>query len=429
MNNAAIYRETMSSRVPSAPWRESTLAAMHAAEENPRPARSPLPRLAACAAVVALLCGAGVFAWQHFYSYTPLTFPGGTLAVKAGYSAAATAALPKITLSTASDMGMGSFDDSMGMQVVRDPAEQRTQNPTLDNSDGITHLPVYPNRTATEEEQLARAREVAAALGTEITAYERSTNSGYPFFTADCADGTDIWLLNLNECYVQRHQPLALPKAATTLEQAAPHLWAQLSPLFPFTSPTLDATTSYDFYGRQNQWFFWFEGNSEKSLTDRLLDYAFSRVGETGWSQNYPGMSAFRLPCWPVSEGTLYPIRTAAQAEADFRAGEYLGADLPTDLATAKILSTELVYFNQPYQAYIQPMYRITYTQDYWDTKPTMEHYQQSYKNADGVDPDVEIGVDPNLDLSQFTSVSFAYVPAVTEEYVEMTQAEFQFNS
>lgn len=426
MSKAMIYREAMASLSPSPDWRERTLEAMYAAEENPRPARSMWPHLAACAAALVLLCGAGVFAWQHFYSYTPLTFPGGTLAVNPGYSTAA--ALPKITLSTASDMGMGGYGDDMGTMVVRDPAEQRTQNPTLDNTDGITHLPVYPNRTATEEEQLARAREVAAALGTEITAYERSTDSGYPFFTADCADGTDIWLMNLNECYVQRPQSLALPKAATTLDKAAPHLWAQLSPLYPLASPTLEATTSYDFYGRPSQQFFWFEGDMEKSLTDQLLDYSFARVGATSWSPNYPEMSTFRLPCWPVSEGTLYPIRTAAQAEADFRAGKYLGGDQPTDLATATILSTELVYFNQPYQDYIQPMYRITYTQDYWDTKPTMEHMQQSYKNADGVDPSVEVGVDLNLDLSQFTSLSFAYVPAVTEEYVEMTNAQLQIN-
>lgn len=425
MNNAMLYREAMTSLTPTADWRGRTLAAMTAAEVEPVRRHLPLRPLIAVAASLALLVG-GFGAYRQFYFYAPITFPGGIASTGPGYSAAAT--LPKITLSTASDMGMGGYGDDMGTMVVRDPAEQRTQNPTLDNADGITHLPVYKNPTATEEEQLARAREVAAALGTEITAYERSTNSGYPFFTAYCADGTDIWLMNLNECYVQRPPSLALPKAAITLDKAAPHLWSQLSPLYPLASPTLQATTSYDFYGRPSQQFFWFEGDMEKSLTDQLLDYSFARVGATSWSPNYPEMSTFRLPCWPVSEGTLYPLRTAAQAEADFRAGNYLGADLPTDLASATILYTELVYFNQPYQAYIQPMYRITYTQDYWDTTPVMERFQQDYKDGVWVDPSVEIGVDPNLDPTQFTSVSYAYIPAVTDEYVDMTDAQLYFN-
>ena len=207
----------------------------------------------------------------------------------------------------------------------------------------------------------------------------------YRSFTSKCTDGTDIWLSNLNECYVLLPESLPLPGGAETLEEAAPHLWRQLAPLYPMVSPKLEATTSYDFYGRASQWFFWFDDDAGKSLTDRLLDYCFGRVGDVGWHEHTgTGIYTFHLPCWPESEGVLYPIRTAAEAEADFRAGDYLGADVPTDTAAATILSTELVYFNQPYQTYIQPVYKITYTQDYWDVSPVLEQFQRNYRDGAG---------------------------------------------
>ena len=134
------------------------------------------------------------------------------------------------------------------------------------------------------------------------------------------------------------------------------------------------------------------------------------------------------MPSFVPTRREPSPIRTAAEAEADFRAGDYLGADVPTDTAAATILSTELVYFNQPYQTYIQPVYKITYTQDYWDVSPVLEQFQRNYRDGAGVDPEVEAGVDPNLDTSAFSSVSCAYVPAVAKAYVDMLDAEFQFN-
>ena len=89
-------------------------------------------------------------------------------------------------------------------------------------------------------------------------------------------------------------------------------------------------------------------------------------------------------------------------------AGDSLGMDAPTDGANAQILHVELVYMNQSYQSYIQPAYRITYTQDYWDETDIM---------SDAPDPE------------SFSSVSVAYVPAVADEYLEELDLQYMPNT
>ena len=416
MTNAELYRQSLSALTPGEDWRERTLAAMESAA--PRSSRRrTLPILAACAA---LAIAAGLI-WRWFSGPTPRTFPGGTVSQDPGYTSAQT--LEKIAWSAPVGMGMGGSDDTRGFFMVHDLEEMTGVNPTLDNTDRIKELPVYKNPIPGEEEQLRFAQAVAAALGTEITDYESSgpeTGSPYRFFSADMADGGDMTMENLNSCYIllpKKYIPsrqiwlperLPLPAWADTLEKAAPLLWEQLAPLAGFDSPALEVTTHYNIYGEQSQNFFWFRHDPEDSLTDQLLDYCFNRIGDTFWHESDGGMSAFHLPCWPTEEGVLYPIRTAEEAVADFRAGDYLGMDAPTDGENAQILHVELVYLNQSYQSYIQPAYRITYTQDYWDETKTM---------AKAPDPE------------SFSSVSVAYVPAVVDEYLEELDVQYMPNT
>lgn len=416
MTNAELYRQSLSSLTPGEDWRERTLAAMESAAPRSTRRRT-LPILAACAALV---IAAGLV-WRWFSGPTPRTFPGGTVSQDPGYTSAQT--LEKISWSAPVGMGMGGSDDTRGFFTVRDLEEMTGVNPTLDNTDSIKELPVYKNPIPNEEEQLRFAQNVAAALGTEITDYEShgpETGSPYRYFSADMADGGDMTMENLNSCYIllpKKYIPsrqiwlpenLPLPAWADTLEKAAPLLWEQLAPLAGFDSPALEVTTHYNIYGEQSQNFFWFRHNPEDSLTDQLLDYCFNRIGDRFWYESDGGMSAFYLPCWPTEEGVLYPIRTAEEAVADFRSGDYLGMDAPTDGANAQILHVELVYMNQSYQSYIQPAYRITYTQDYWDETDVM---------SDAPDPE------------SFSSVSVAYVPAVVDEYLEELDVQYMPNT
>lgn len=404
MTNAELYRQSLSALTPGEDWRERTLAAMESAA--PRSARRrTLPILAACAALV-IAAGLG---WRWFSGSTPRTFPGGTVSQNPGYTSAQT--LEKISWSAPVGMGMGGSDDTRGFFMVHDLEEMTGVNPTLDNTDSIKELPVYKNFIPSQWEQLRFAQNVAAALGTEITDYEShgpETGSPYRYFSADMADGGRMSMENLISCHIWLPERLPLPAWADTLEKAAPLLWEQLAPLAGFDCPALEVTTHYDFYGEWSQNFFWFNHNPEDSLTDQLLDYCFNRIGDRFWYESDGGMSAFYLPCWPTEEGVLYPIRTAEEAVADFRSGDYLGMDAPTDGANAQILHVELVYMNQGYQPYIQPAYRITYTQDYWDETDVM---------SDAPDPE------------SFSSVSVAYVPAVVDEYLEELDVQYMPNT
>ena len=404
MTNAELYRQSLSALTPGEDWRERTLAAMESAA--PRSARRrTLPILAACAALV---IAAGLV-WRWFSGSTPRTFPGGTVSQDPGYTSAQT--LEKISWSAPVGMGMGGSDDTRGFFMVHDLEEMTGVNPTLDNTDSIKELPVYKNFIPSEWEQLRFAQNVAAALGTEITDYESygpETGSPYRYFSAHMADGGRMSMENLISCHVWLPERLPLPAWADTLEKAAPLLWEQLAPLAGFDCPALEVTTHYDFYGEWSQNFFWFNHNPEDSLTDQLLDYCFNRIGYVFWHENLSGMGSFDLPCWPTEEGVLYPIRTAEEAVADFRAGDSLGMDAPTDGANAQILHVELVYMNQGYQPYIQPAYRITYTQDYWDETDIM---------SDAPDPE------------SFSSVSVAYVPAVVDEYLEELDVQYMPNT
>lgn len=350
MSNAAVYQEELSSLAPSTSWRERTLTAMYAAETQ-APARSFRPRFAVAAAAVALVCVGGFFAWRQF---SPVA-PQGTLQVGPGYVSASN--LPKLTIApNGAGMAMGPYGDDMGLLVVKDYEEQTSKNPTLDNTVGITELPVYKNDPPMERERLNPELNCpGATLGEKLAAF-----------------------------------------------------YKKMAPQGGLRNPTLETTVDYDCYGRASTWFAWFEDDPTKSLTDRLLDYCFNRLGDEFHVDEFGDTFSYcQLPAWPANEGVLYPIRTAEQAEADFRAGDFLGADVETNPADAKILHVELTYFTQTYQAYIQPVYKITYTQDYWDESRVMRETE---------DPDA------------YTSVSFAYVPAVAEEYVEMVEAQFRFN-
>ena len=60
----------------------------------------------------------------------------------------------------------------------------------------------------------------------------------------------------------------------------------------------------------------------------------------------------------------------------------------------AEILQVTLEYAAEDYQAFFQPVYRILFTQDYWDA-------YLAERMGDGAD------------VSRFTGVAAAYVPAV----------------
>ena len=90
------------------------------------------------------------------------------------------------------------------------------------------------------------------------------------------------------------------------------------------------------------------------------------------------------------------------QAEEKLRKGGFLSHN-PYDkdvAATAQILSVEIEYLTQEYQAYLQPFYKFIITDKSWDISDVM-----TYENWE-----------------EYTSVSEVYVPAVQDKYLDIKE-------
>ena len=82
---------------------------------------------------------------------------------------------------------------------------------------------------------------------------------------------------------------------------------------------------------------------------------------------------------------------------ASFRSGDYWGSHCTAHPGQAEILQVTIEYDFSAYP-YIQPVYRILFTQDYWDE--VIADWMH-----DGVDP------------SPFMGVGIAYVPAIDPKH------------
>ena len=90
------------------------------------------------------------------------------------------------------------------------------------------------------------------------------------------------------------------------------------------------------------------------------------------------------------------------QAEEKLRKGGFLSHN-PYDkdvAATAQILSVEIEYLTQEYQAYLQPFYKFIITDKSWDISDVM-----TYENWE-----------------EYTSVSEVYVPAIQDKYLDIKE-------
>lgn len=275
-----------------------------------------------------------------------------------------------------------SLSDAGGwITIVEDPAQQMGGNPTQGRLDELTELPVYYNQKPTEGQQTIRMEALAGELGLTITSsrwYEGTAepSQGWsPSLWADCADGSTLRLNGLYSLDLLGDAPP--PEALYGLYDTAADtaLWST------------ETAEAYSFDGTQSISRIWFYDDPGASLEQQLYNYSFLRFSTTE-----SGGARLMLP--PAYIWDTYPIRTAAEAVAQFRSGDYWSTMETAYPERAEILQVTLEYAAEDYQAFFQPVYRILFTQDYWDA------YLAEWM-GDGAD------------ASRFTGVAAAYVPAV----------------
>ena len=385
MNSQERYRDTLGELTPSPAWREATLAAMKEAQgKKARLRRRPLA-FAATAAALALAVTGGIW-WTGRMEADP-DGPGVARTPEPVVTPTPTSAIPQDD---------PRWNDTFS--IVTDPSQLMGNNPIAGHLDELTSLPVYENPIPTEEEQQALLEQWAEILGLTITATDwyppqgEDTMGREPTLEAECTDGSWLSLQGLNFLSVYNS-----PDQARLEEAALAYLGKS------GLEPVRENMESYFYTAEQSSIQATWWKTSDVSLEEQLYSYSFRRVENT-----YDSRLVIFLP--PTTSGVDYPLRPAEDAAASFRAGDYWGSDYTAYPGQAEILQVTLEYDISSGQPYLQPVYRILFTQDYWDEIiPTRLH-------NDG------------LDTSVFTGVGAAYVPAIEPEYQNEVPYRRYFN-
>lgn len=385
MNSEQRYRSTLRGMTPSPAWRKDTLEAMKAAREKKvRLRRRPLVFAATAAALV---LGVGLGAWWSARMWTDPNDPG-------------VARTPEPAV-TSTPQSPEAWNENFA--IVTDPSQLMGNNPTDGHLDDIpSRLPAFSNLIPTEEEQQAVLSDWARALDLALEETRWTPGGGEntmprdPVLEGSCTDGTQMRLSGTN--FITLHDSPDLER----LEQAAIDRLVTNYTSSLFTAETKEETiTTYDFTGEPRTTHTTFIFFTDETALEQLFRYSFDRIEATDDSLT------IHLPYPNRQNG--YFLRPAEDALAAFRAGDYWGAHYTAHPDQAEIPQVTIEYDTTEGQPYFQPVYRILYTQDYWDEVI-----------ADWMDE----GVDP----SRYTGVGIAYVPAIEPEYQDEVPYQRYFN-
>lgn len=383
--NSKDYRSTLGGVTPSPAWRARTLAAMEAAKEKKHPVRRPLA-VAATAAALAVAVTGGV--WLSSRTEVDPDGPG-------------VARTPEPVVTPTPTPGFSqAWNESFA--IVTDPSQLMGNNPTAGRLGELTELPVYenPNIVASDEvEELMHdmAEALAQSVGLTPSSYTFEAGTDMPWLTLDCTDNTQIVLHGVNYRSIY---PASDPEAL--LERLCESM---LIP--PGYSLSEEILQEYDFDGTVNTARSVFAINPDLNLEMQLYTYSFLHryTLEGGTIRQAVSSTGMLEP----SEKAAYPLRSEEDAITSFRSGDYWGAHYTSHPEQAEILQVTIEYDTTEGQPYFQPVYRILYTQDYWDEVIADWMF-------DGVDP------------TPFMGVGIAYVPAIDPKYQDEVPYRRYFN-
>ena len=391
--NSNDYRSTLGGVAPSPAWRERTLAAMKQAQGQKRPSRKPLA-IAATAAVLAVAVTGGV--WLS-----------GRIEVDPDGPGTARTPEPVVTPTPTIDPEWIYFET---FSIVTDPSQLMGNNPTAGRLEELTELPVYQNPIPTERDQRAALQGLAADLGLTIAHISdftwrpstgEDTMGRSPTLTAECTDGTKLRLEGFYSLQIYDS-----PDLAAMAETARSYLlYSAMTPEEMLSSSSVPPQTgqetleTYAYTGEADVTQATFLLDQDATPEEQIYSYSFQRMEVRNTS-----LTLYLQP--GASVGT-YPLRSPDDALDSFRSWDYWGSSFTYHPEDAQIIFVSLEYDISMGQPYFQPVYRILFTQDYWDMADRM---------FDGVDP------------SPFMGVGVAYVPAIDPKYQDEVPYRRYFN-
>ena len=388
--NSNDYRSTLGGVAPSPAWRERTLAAMEQAQGQKRPSRKPLA-IVATAAVLAVAVTGGV--WLSGRTEVDPDGPG-----------VARTPEPVVTPTPTIDPDWVAFEY---LYIVTDPSQLMGNNPTAGRLDELTELPVYENPIPTEDQQRVLLNHLAEELGYTIAETDWSPGTGEetmgrePTLRAECTDGTKLRLRGVYSLDIYDS-----PDLAAVAETAQAYLiYSAMTPEEMLSSSNIPPQTSqetledYAYTGESMPTQATFLLDPDATLEEQIYSYSFQRMELRN--------DTLTLYLQPGKMVGTYPLRSPDDALDSFRSWDYWGSSFTYHPEDAQIIFVSLEYDISMGQPYFQPVYRILFTQDYWDMADRM---------FDGVDP------------SPFMGVGVAYVPAIDPKYQDEVPYRRYFN-
>lgn len=387
MNSQERYRDTLGELTPSPAWREATLAAMKEAQgKKARLRRRPLA-FAATAAALALAVTGGIW-WTGRMEADP-DGPGVARTPEPVVTPTPTSAIPQDD---------PRWNDTFS--IVTDPSQLMGNNPIAGRmEEPLFPLPLYENAVSDQWEQERLLNQWLTSIGLTLSDTqwtEGSREDGINRLSrleGTCTDGTQV-RMDGAYCITLSNSP-----DPESLEQAAVNRLVSICSATPEVRQ--ETLTTYDFTGEPHTTRTSYLYYPEAALEENLICYSFYRVSAVD------GRVVITLRVDLSADS--YPLRPAEDAVASFHAGDYWGSDYTAHPEQAEILQVTLEYDTTAGQPYFQPVYRILFTQDYWDEVIADWMF-------DGVDP------------SPYMGVGVAYVPAIEPEYQNEVPYRRYFN-
>ena len=390
--NSKDYRSTLGGVTPSPAWRERTLAAMEQAQGQKRPSRKPLA-IAATAAALAVAVTGGV--WLSGRTEVDPDGPGTARTPE-----------PVVTPTPTINPEWIYFES---FSIVTDPSQLMGNNPTAGRLEELTELPVYENPIPTEDQQRVLLNHLAEELGYTIAETDWSPGTGEdtmgrePTLRAECTDGTQLRLRGVYSLQIYDS-----PDLAAMAETARSYLlYSAMTPEEMLSSSSVPPQTgqetleTYAYTGEADVTQATFLLDPDATLEEQIYSYSFQRMEVRN--------NSLTLYLQPGKSVGTFPLRSPDEALACFRSWDYWGSCYTYHPEDAQIILISLEYDISVGQPYFQPVYRILYTQDYWDEVAAHQMF-------DGVD------------TSPFTGAGIAYVPAIDPKYQDEVPYRRYFN-
>ena len=309
------------------------------------------------------------------------------------------------------------FSDGMGFSAIFHPNLTQQDLPIpWKVTDHLDKMPVYRNpyhkgasgfSKITKEELQSTIKRVEKALGTEMDRYEESRYGGKLASLHGISEQILIDAYSNDHYLISFQQGFMLPKGYTVsidgknnqkILDGTKYLTKKYAALSSFTTPEYVIYDEYNVYGDLTKSNFVYEGSGD--LSDRIVHYYLNRISFFSFEKDGKLSMITRSNYMPDLEFVGdYPVIRLDEAKKQLQSGQFI-TSVPSEFKLGEIAAVELCYIDSDFIEYQIPYYL----------------FYVKLLDENGI----PIQGGPNLN-----SYGYFYVPAVTEEFLNIYDGKF----